>query len=389
MKKYKKKNNLSFADFFCGCGGLSLGFEKAGFELFLANDIDRDSIDTFNHNRPNLDKEIVYCGDISDLILDRKNMLENLGCSVVVGGPPCQGFSMANRQRPINDPRNILYRRFVEAVSLIRPKIYVMENVKGMLRFASQVKDDFERVGFSSECVVLNARDYGVPQNRERILYFGVNRDFYRDGRKTVKSIITDITRKRCPNIIPLGDALWGLRKLSAKSEKYKTELESNQHGFKKDKIFNGDKTPKYVIRINKGKAPRVAFNHVARYNNERDIEIFRRLPQGGKSDHPSIADIMPYKNRSHIFKDKYYRLKIDEPCKTITSHMKFDCNMYIHPTQARGLTPREAARVQGFPDAYEFRGRFTRQYMQCGNSVPPLFAEVIAESIKNTMEDF
>ena len=112
------------------------------------------------------------------------------------------------------------------------------------------------------------------------------------------------------------------------------------------------------VYEINQENNIRYTYNHTARFNNPRDREIFRRLPQGGNAEHHSISDIMPYKTRRHIFKDKYYKLKKQSVCKTITSHMRLDCNMYIHPTQARGLTPREAARIQGFPDNYIFYGR-------------------------------
>ena len=132
------------------------------------------------------------------------------------------------------------------------------------------------------------------------------------------------------------------------------------------------------------GNKPNLVFNHKARYNNERDIEIYRRLCPGDKSDDPKIADIMPYSRRNGIFRDKYFKLEPNKICKTITAHMKCDCNMYIHPSQARGLTPREAARIQSFPDNYYFRGSFTKTYMQIGNSVPPLLGRVIAAAIKN-----
>ena len=138
-----------------------------------------------------------------------------------------------------------------------------------------------------------------------------------------------------------------------------------------------------YVNLINQNKTNKVVYNHKARYNNDRDIEIFRRMIPGDKSDSERIADIMPYKSRSNVFKDKYYKLKPNEVCKTITAHMKFDCNMYIHPYQARGLTPREAARVQSYPDDYLFLGSYTKTYMQIGNSVPPLMSRLIAKIIK------
>lgn len=123
-------------------------------------------------------------------------------------------------------------------------------------------------------------------------------------------------------------------------------------------------------------------YNHKNRYNNERDIEIFRRLPQGENSLHESIADIMPYKRRNHIFKDKYFKLDESQVCKTITSHMRFDCNMYIHPWEARGLSPREAARIQTFPDDYIFTGSQNMWYAQVGNAVPVKLAEAIGKGI-------
>ena len=134
---------------------------------------------------------------------------------------------------------------------------------------------------------------------------------------------------------------------------------------------------------INQGRVCPLTFNHKARYNNDRDIEIYSRLNPGDKSDDPKIADIMPYARRNGIFKDKYFKLEPDKVSKTITAHMKFDCNMYIHPTQARGLTPREAARVQSYPDDYFFRGAFTKTFMQIGNSVPPLLGRAIAAVIR------
>ena len=142
-------------------------------------------------------------------------------------------------------------------------------------------------------------------------------------------------------------------------------------------------KTNDYIELINNKRKIKYIYNHKARYNNLRDIEIFKKLPQGADSTHSSIKDIMPYKNRSKIFKDKYYKLSNNKICKTITSHMKFDCNMYIHPTQARGLSPREAARIQTFPDDYFFVGPVSKCYSQIGNAVPPLLSSFICEAIE------
>jgi len=177
-------------------------------------------------------------------------------------------------------------------------------------------------------------------------------------------------------------DALWGLRKLKPKPFKNRTDFESEDYGFFEDEVMSNKPIPKYIIDINKGKYPNKIYNHMARYNNKRDIELYKRLPIGGKATDPSIEDIMPYKSRNHIFKDKFFKLIPDKPCKTITSHMKFDCHMYIHPYENRAITPREAARVQSFPDNYVFKGAYTKWYMQIGNSVPPLLSDIIAYSI-------
>ena len=184
----------------------------------------------------------------------------------------------------------------------------------------------------------------------------------------------------------PILEALYGLRPLVASRKKNATELGSEGSGYTIER--NLGSTNAYINRINNGKVYDFVLNHKARYNNDRDIEIFGRLLPGDKSDDPKIADIMPYTRRSNIFKDKYYKLEPDKVSKTITAHMKFDCNMYIHPTQARGLTPREAARVQSYPDDYYFKGAYTKTYMQIGNSVPPLLGRVIASAIKTYLEE-
>ena len=134
--------------------------------------------------------------------------------------------------------------------------------------------------------------------------------------------------------------------------------------------------------QINKGKEISYLLNHKSRYNNENDLQIFRLLPEGENSLHPSIQELNNYRNRDRIFKDKYYKLKRDEVSKTITSHMKYDCHMYIHPEQARGLSPREAARLQTFPDEYVFRGSLNDWYQQIGNAVPVKLAEIIAKEL-------
>ena len=184
-----------------------------------------------------------------------------------------------------------------------------------------------------------------------------------------------------------LADALYGLRPLKASRKRNSTEIDSETSGRKIEKAQTIHST-NYLDLINKNKNSLITFNHKSRFNNDRDIEIYGRLNQGDRSDDPKIADIMPYGRRNDIFKDKYFKLEEDKVCKTITAHMKFDCNMYIHPTQARGLTPREAARVQSYPDDYFFRGAYTKTYMQIGNSVPPLLGRAIATVLKKYLKE-
>ncbi|WP_313164664.1 DNA cytosine methyltransferase [Sedimentibacter sp.] len=370
-------NSPVIIDLFCGAGGLSLGFTQSGFITSLANDIEPCCIDTYSHNHPETPRENIILGDINNVIDNLKELQRFAVVDVVVGGPPCQGFSMANRQRLIDDPRNILYKSYVNVVSIVKPKFFVMENVKGMKSVASQVIDDFENIGYTVSCRILNGKDYGVPQNRERLIFIGniggINNDDIFDEIEESSRFLPETV---------LADALFGLRELKASRNKNATEINSEISGRKIER-----KSPirdnEYISLINQGRYCPVVFNHKSRYNNDRDIEIYRRLEQGNKSDDPKIADIMPYGRRNGIFRDKYFKLEENKICKTITAHMKFDCNMYIHPTQARGLTPREAARVQSYPDDYFFRGAYTKTYMQIGNSVPPLLARAIAKVIK------
>lgn len=284
---------------------------------------------------------------------------------------------MANRQRIIDDPRNHLYKSYVKIVEKVQPKFFIMENVKGMLPVAEQVVADFANIGYTASFQILKAQDFGVPQNRERLIYIGNrigidNKEIF-DKLNTYSNTLTKHT---------LEDALYGLRPLEASRKKNSTEIDSEESGRKFD--YRKDySTNDYLNMINNGKIINYVANHKARYNNDRDIEIYGRLYQGDKSDDPKIADIMPYTSRKDIFKDKYFKLEDNKICKTITAHMKFDCNMYIHPTQARGLTPREAARVQSYPDDYIFRGSYTKTYMQIGNAVPPLLGQALAKIIK------
>lgn len=382
QKKELKRKGLTYADFFCGAGGLSLGFHSAGFKLSLANDIQDCCIDTISLNHPEVPEKHLVAGDINDVLAHIEELSRYEKVDVVIGGPPCQGFSMANRQRLIDDPRNHLYKSFVKAIEILAPTFFVMENVRGMLGVKEQIIQDFNRIGYSATAHILNAKDFGIPQNRERVIFIGNKIGI--DNESVFEKIFS--TGRIKPSAVLL-DAISDLPPLEAKRIPNQTEREDTLSGYTFSR-WSKSKQSDYVKLINSGRNQSILFNHKARYNNERDIEIFGRLNPGDNSADPKIADIMPYKRREKIFKDKYFKLEPDKPCKTITAHMKFDCNMYIHPSQARGLTPREAARIQSYPDNYFFRGSYTKTYMQVGNSVPPLLGAIIADAIKRSIEE-
>jgi DNA (cytosine-5)-methyltransferase 1 len=382
-----RKKTLKSVDFFCGAGGLSIGFERAGFETVFATDWDAAAIETFNFNRPGK-SQVAHQADIKTLFLD-KIAGQAFKADVVTGGPPCQSFSTANRQRIIDDPRNNLYKEFVRCCDAIKPKAIVMENVLGIRKVAEQILEDFRAIGYLGEMFTFNAAKFGVPQNRRRVIFVL----FRANGNKSVAPMIEafkasiEKAKAGAPERT-LSEAISGLRPLIPKKVKNRTDIEDAESGFTVDKPATGGSKP-YLSSIN-GPHPlagSVIFNHKARYNNPRDVKIFGRLPQGGNSLHPSIADIMPYKSRNGIFKDKYFKLVAGDACKTVCAHMKFDCNMYIHPTQPRGLTPRESARVQTFPDNYVFKGTLGQWYQQIGNAVPPLLAFHIAEALKSALK--
>ena len=381
---YKRMNtNMKYkmVDLFAGCGGLSLGMEQAGFTPWFVNEIVETFCNTYKRNHTLSDGHY-FVGDINELnehLDEYEKYLEDI--TLVCGGPPCQGFSMANRQRILDDPRNQLYKAYLIFLKKVRPKFFVMENVKGMSNKIAEIRQNFKDY-LGEEYVfdyrLLRAQDFGVPQNRERFIMIG-----NRIGIEP--SLIFDaiFELKRAPFV--LRDALEGLPHLEAKKEKGAKDVENSKSGYTECDFIYPD--TEFYHFINGNRRITKLYNHKNRYNNPRDIEIYSRLPQGANSLHPSIADIMPYKNRNDIFKDKYFKLDERQICKTITSHMKFDCNMYIHPWESRGLSPREAARIQTFPDDYVITGAQNMWYAQIGNAVPVKLAKAIGDGIMKFIE--
>jgi len=379
----ERENPITFADFFAGAGGLSLGFEHAGLYPVLANDIDPWFMATYKYNRPNYSTEISAC-DIQTWLMENE-LRSDWEIDIVSGGVPCQSFSMANRQRKADDPRDKLYSALMRAAGLIKPKVILIENVSGMIKEFDGVQSDLAALGYSSDHIIINSKDYGIPQSRKRLFFVAFSKNHFNDSADRVHRVITNIRDLRQNHFVTLREAIADLPALSAHTTRNDTKFNNEVSG--RSFLFHELKgASEYALKINENKIYTPLFNHKARYNNSRDIEIFHTLKPGENSLAESIKHIMPYSDRNGIFKDKYYKLQYNTYSKTITAHMRYDCNMYIHPEQARGLTAREAARVQSFPDDYVFLGNFQRLYQQVGNAVPPLLAKILAKAIKNNI---
>jgi len=367
--------NYNFVDLFAGAGGLSLGLEQVGFVPSIVVDNFEAANHTYIFNRPFFDPSKLISDDIKNVHVE-----DFQRAPLIVGGPPCQGFSSANKQKKEDDDRNQLYKFFVKSVESVNPKIFLMENVEGILPFKDIIKNDFQNIGYSVRIYRINTSDIGLPQHRKRVFFLGIDNNLSLIHDELYK--LFNFEELTIIKKYSLFDAIEDLPKLKAKTLRNSTKLEANDWGYTfgpphtNDSLFSKTLNGEEMFRF-------PVLNHKVKFNNDRDIEIYSILKQGEKSDAKSIEHINPYKNRDKVFKDKFYKLVYSEPSKTITAHMYYDCHMYIHPTQSRGLTPREAARIQGFPDDYLFLGSPNEWYRQIGNAVSPILARKIGEKLK------
>lgn len=272
-----------------------------------------------------------------------------------------------------SDDRNSLYKEFVRFVDHYKPLCFVMENVDNLANkseIIAQIQNDFSSTGYKVDYKVLNACDFGVPQKRKRVFIIGIRSDLNiepifpianQNAFVSVGQAIQDLPEVE-PVINPLG-ARKNNQKPSDKNQKYRFSPQSEYQG---------------KMRKNKTDEDGV-LNHICRSHNDKDIEIFKYLKQGGKyKDLPQ--EMKRY--RSDIFADKYRRLILNEPSWTLTAHMSKDGLAYIHPLQNRSISVREAARIQSFPDDFVFCAPMTEMFKLIGNSVPPLLAEAIAKPL-------
>lgn len=341
-------------DLFAGVGGLSLGFERQGFNVVLANEYDKSIAKSYKYNHKNT-KMIV--GDITTINLKETFSKFERKIDVVIGGPPCQGFSQKGLRKTIHDERNFLFKYYVEVVKLVKPKYFVMENVPNLLTaekgyFFKEIEELFNKIGYSLEHGVLNAADYGVPQNRKRAVIIGKLRG------KAPK--LPPPTKRK----ITIWEAISDLAFLNsgegAEEQDYRNQPNSD-----------------YEKEL-RGKSTRL-FNHKATKHSPLALERLKMIPPN------SGKEVLPNEHLTKsIYSGTWTRMKKDEISVTITT--RFDTpssGKFTHPFLDRAITVREAARIQSFPDNFIFIGNKGSQMRQVGNAVPPLLASAIAEVIK------
>lgn len=344
-------------DLFCGAGGLSLGFKLAGFQIVGGIDFQQDAIYTHEKNFKN---SISICGDIKEINDEKVKELFQDKVDVIIGGPPCQGFSAGNRQQIENDPRNKLFFEFIRFVRILKPKAVVIENVRQILTkdkgFAkNKIFEILEELGYNVDVRVLTASEYGVPQNRNRAVFIGVKKEIGKINYDMIKKVSKPVTVK---------EAIGELYELEKKNTNILTSEPLT-------------KFQKYV-RANDN----MIFNHDIKYPNQEVQERMNFVPQGGNWQ--NVPEKMWKTKRSNRHSSAYRRLDETKPSITIdTGHMN-----YFHPLYNRVPTVRESARLQSFPDDFIFVGTPTSQLRQVGNAVPPLMAKAVAELIKETLEN-
>lgn len=341
---------LTCIDLFCGCGGMSLGFEQAGYKILLGIDNWQDSLNTFQYNHHGSQ---TLCADLMSLTPSEvKNKISGKAVDVIIGGPPCQGFSVAGK-RIIDDNRNKLYKSFVRMVDYFRPKAFVLENVPNILSMGEgiikqAIINDFEELGYRVVTKVLLASDYGVPQNRRRAIFVGLLNG------KAFEYPLPTITRP-----ITAEEALSDLPENSiADGSAYPNEPKSD-----------------YQKRIREGSS--AIYNHDITIHTEQTKRIIAMVPDGG--NYKNLPKELQQTRKVHI---AWTRLNSQRPSITIdTGH-----NHHFHYKYNRVPTVRESARLQSFPDTFIFLEGKGSQLRQVGNAVPPLLAKAIAEQLQESL---
>ena len=354
-------DSLKVIDLFAGAGGLSQGFRDAGFDIISAVEINKNLSQTYKENFP---KTKIFEKDIIK-VKSKSLLVKHLSVDVVIGGPPCQGFSMSGKRIRnngifLNDKRNVLFKEFVRIIKELKPKIFIMENVPGILNIfegktKNQILSIFKSIGYETTVKVLLAADYGVPQIRKRAFFIGnnlgIDPDFF----------FPPIENK---DYVTVKDAIFDLPFIESGEGEFKSL-------YKKKPLTEYQK----VMRKNSN----FLYNHISTKHDDKVISIIKMLKEGeGRNS-------LPAKLRTKsIHSGSYMRIVKDKPAYTITT--RFDTppvGRVTHPVANRALTAREAARLQSFPDNFIFFGKKTHVGIQIGNAVPPLLAYKIAKNLR------
>ena len=348
--------NFRVLDLFCGAGGLSWGLDmNPFFETVVALDFDDKAAETFKKNMPYAE---VVVGDITDPQIKEKivDYSHKRNVNMIVGGPPCQGYSMKGKKLGLEDPRNFLFREYLDLVEKLQPDVFVIENVKGLLLsangwFKDQIVQAIEKLGYSVRFDILNAADFGVPQSRERAIFIcskhgAISLPKRKDNRRTtVRDAISDLAY-----------------------------LESGEGDFEQEYITDPESDYQKKMRENSN----MLYNHKASNHKQIAIDKLKMIPpEQGKEYLPESM------HGNQKFKTTWGRLKWDEVSPTIDTRFDASSNgTNNHPFLNRAITPREAARIQSFDDRFIFYGSKVYVRKQVGNAVPPLLAKAIADQI-------
>jgi DNA (cytosine-5)-methyltransferase 1 len=380
---------LGFIDLFCGCGGFSLGLERAGFACLAAVDFNPEAVAVFRKNFAHVPQALER--DLTQF--PPAELAKRLGTDrvdLIVGGPPCQGFSTVrqvdganNGTRMVQDERRHLYREFLRHVEFFQPKVFVMENVLG-IRSASEgeyfmrVQKEARALGYRVHAQIEDCVELGLPQKRRRQLFVGTRLDLPDYFRPKLNRA------PRACDHPPLWEAIGDLPQLKAGEGEERCDYDlKRRHGHIEQ--FG----PRYLHEVLEVQLAAKLTAHRARPHSERDLRDFLLLKEGENSAEALRRGVefeFPYDKSS--FKDRYTRQSRWDACSTIVAHLSKDGLMFIHPTQNRSLTPREAARIQSFPDWFEFPIARTHQFRVIGNAVPPLVSEAVGIAVKSYIEN-
>ncbi|PCJ26591.1 MAG: hypothetical protein COA97_05825 [Flavobacteriales bacterium] len=394
----------NFIDLFCGAGGFAKGFEMSGkFKCIGGIDNKKAAVET---HKLNFKDSISITEDIRKVEpREFEKLLNGKKVDIIIGGPPCPTFSTIGHAKiqSVNkdkgsciadDPRNVLFMDFLKYVGYFEPKMFVMENVPQFLtKYKGEtfnevkkiIQHDLPQYTIVEEVKILNSVNYGVPQNRRRMILVGYLKDYSFSYPK-----ITHWHEGSRFNINPHSDKIEATNLKSHTSVKSAiTDLPKITDNWRIDECeYSKHKNLDAYQKLMRKNTNGVVKNNICRMSNDRAKKVFAHMKQGDiYMDLPKeIRQILPF--REDIFKDRLKRLVLKNPSWTILAHIGMDGYMYIHPTELRTLSVREAARIQSFPDDFVFVGNQQETYMQVGNAVPPIMAKSIAESVYEGLQN-